>query len=174
MDVHSTLAEQLAKGRIPYGLTHCRIFERPGDFMETSPFGERIHPVTGEHISHHGVDGAVWTGTALGESEIIAPIPGIVLEAVDGISGFSREFPRGNYVILDHGNGLQTRYFHLECGSVRVRPNDAVQTGSRLGFMGKTGLATGEHIHFELWQDGIPVNPAPFLKIPPNHRDPMV
>lgn len=174
MDVPGTLAEQLAKGRIPYGLAQCRIFERPGDFMETSPFGVRIHPVTGERITHNGVDGAVWTGTALGESTIVAPLPGIVLEAVDGIPGFSREYPRGNYVILDHGNGLQTRYFHLECGSVRVRPADIVQVGTRLGFMGKTGLATGEHIHFELWLNGIPVNPIPFLKTPPNDRNPIV
>lgn len=164
MDSPGTLEEMLAKGRVPYGLRQCRIFARPGDFMETSPFGARRHPVTGETVFHAGVDGAVWTGSALGESEIVAPLPGTVVAAEDGIPGFSREHPRGNWVELAHGDGVHTRYLHLENGTVRVRPGDAVAAGTPLGYMGKTGLATGEHIHFELLIDGQPVDPAPFLK----------
>ncbi len=164
MDSPGTLEEMLAKGRRPYGLARCRVFEREGDFMETSPFGWRVHPATGERKFHGGVDGAVWTGAALGESWIVAPLAGVVAEARDGVPGFDREKPEGNFVELDHGGGLRTRYYHLECGTVRVRAGDRVAPGDRLGYMGKTGLATGEHLHFELLRDGERVDPAPFLR----------
>ena len=81
MDSPGTLEEMLAKGRKPYGLARCRVFERAGDFMETSPFGWRVHPATGERTFHAGVDGAVWTGAALGESWIVAPLAGEVVAA---------------------------------------------------------------------------------------------
>ena len=67
-------------------------------------------------------------------------------------------------VELDHGGGLRTRYYHLENGTVRVRAGDRVAPGDRLGYMGKTGLATGEHLHFELLRNGERVDPAPFLR----------
>ena len=164
MDSPGTLEEMLAKGRRPYGLARCRVFEREGDFMETSPFGWRVHPATGERKFHGGVDGAVWTGSALGESWIVAPLAGVVAEARDGVPGFDRDRPEGNFVELDHGGGLRTRYYHLECGTVRVRAGDRVAPGDRLGYMGKTGLATGEHLHFELLRGGERVDPAPFLR----------
>ena len=67
MDSPGTLEEMLAKGRRPYGLARCRVFEREGDFMETSPFGWRVHPVTGEKRFHGGVDGVLKTlGVDLG------------------------------------------------------------------------------------------------------------
>ena len=167
MDSPGTLEEMLAKGRKPYGLARCRVFERDGDFMETSPFGWRTHPATGERKFHAGVDGAVWTGAALGESWIVAPLAGEVVAAEDGVDGFSRERPAGNFVELDHGGGVRTRYLHLERGTVAVRAGDRVSPGDRLGYMGKSGLATGEHLHFELLLDGVPADPAPFLREPP-------
>ena len=154
----------LARGRRPYGLRRCCVFEREGDFMETSPFGWRTHPATGERRFHGGVDGAVWTGSALGESWIVAPLAGVVRECRDGVQGFDRERPEGNYVVLGHEGGLQTRYYHLAPGSLAVRAGDKVEAGDRLGYMGKTGLATGEHLHFELWLDGGRVDPEAFLK----------
>ena len=164
MDSPGTLEEMLAKGRKPYGLTRCRVFERDGDFMETSPFGWRTHPATGERKFHAGVDGAVWTGSALGESWIVAPLAGEVVAAEDGVDGFSRERPAGNFVELDHGGGVRTRYLHLERGSVAVRAGGRVSPGDRLGYMGKSGLGTGEHLHFELLLGGEPVDPEPFLR----------
>ena len=79
------------------------------------------------------------------------------------MDGFSRDRPAGNFVELDHGGGLRTRYLHLERGTVAVRAGDRAARGARLGYMGKSGLATGEHLHFELLLDGEPVDPAPFL-----------
>ena len=147
----------LAKGRRPFGLAHCRLFERDGDFMETSPFGWRFHG---------GVDGAVWTGSALGESWIVAPLGGSVVAMRDAISGFDRDAPEGNFVTLDHGSGIETRYFHFERGTVQVRQGQTVRAGQRLGYMGKTGLATGEHLHFELLIGGERVDPEPFIRNP--------
>ena len=164
MDTPGTLGEMLAKGRRPFGLKRCRVFEREGDFMETSPFGWRVHPATGEKRVHGGIDGAVWTGSALGESWIVAPLEGTVKEARDAVPGFDRERPEGNFVSLCHDGGVETRYYHLERGTVQVKPGDRVRPGDRLGYMGKTGLATGEHLHFELVCAGRRANPEEFLK----------
>ena len=68
---------------------------------------------------------------------------------------------------LDHGGGLRTRYLHLERGTVAVRAGDRVAPGDRLGYMGKSGRATGEHLHFELLRDGVPADPEPFLREAP-------
>ncbi len=71
--------------------------------------------------------------------------------------------PAGTAVAVDHGGGWVSRYFHLETGSLRVGPGDRVEAGTLLGWMGKTGRATGEHLHFQLERDGVPVDPLPLL-----------
>jgi murein DD-endopeptidase MepM/ murein hydrolase activator NlpD len=63
----------------------------------------------------------------------------------------------GNTVVLDHGWGLQTLYAHLS--SIAVKEGDTVQKGQELGRTGTTGLAVGDHLHFEVLIHGIPVTP---------------
>ena len=140
-----------------------RILEEDGEFWLTSPFGGRIHPVTGERSFHSGIDGALWDGRALVETGICAWNEGVVLAAADG------DDTAGTHVSVRHPSGLVTRYFHLEEGSLCVRTGDSVRRGQRLGWMGRTGRATGEHLHFQLERDGIPVDPWPFLA---NERHP--
>lgn len=130
----------------------------PGEFLETSPFGERVHPVTGEKASFHsGIDGALWNGRMLLETGICAWGDGIVEEAAE------TDGPAGTCVAIRHAGGLVTRYFHLERGSLKVVAGDAVPCGAILGWMGKTGRATGEHLHFQVEKDGEPVDPVPYL-----------
>ena len=132
----------------------------PGEFLVTSPFGRRTHPVTGEEQSFHaGVDGALWNGRMLLETGICAWRDGVVAEAAD------TEGPAGTCVLIDHGGGVVSRSFHLERGSLRVAAGDRVRAGDLLGWMGKTGRATGEHLHFQLERDGVPVDPLPHLAL---------
>lgn len=131
----------------------------PGEFLVTSPFGNRTHPVTGEADTFHGgIDGALWNGHVLIETYICACGDGRVVAAEDG------DGAAGTYVAVDHGQGLVSKYMHLERGSLEVAAGDDIRAGVVLGYMGKTGRATGEHLHFQVEKDGVPVDPLPWLR----------
>ncbi len=68
----------------------------------------------------------------------------------------------GNMVMIDHGNGYKTRYGHLS--TIMVIPGQTVKRGNTIGRMGNTGRSTGTHLHFEIYQNGVRVNPLVFLK----------
>ena len=72
--------------------------------------------------------------------------------------------PMGNYVVLDHGGGWETRYLHLKHNSLKVRAGDRVAAGQPLGFMGTTGYSTGVHLHFEVRFNGDRLDPKPYLR----------
>jgi murein DD-endopeptidase MepM/ murein hydrolase activator NlpD len=102
--------------------------------------------------------GAVHTGLDFGgprNAPILATAPGTVVEA--GRSG-----AYGIMVVIDHGMGIETRYAHLS--RALVRPGDKVGTGKKIGIMGRTGRATGQHLHYEIRVDGRALNPKPFLE----------
>ena len=69
----------------------------------------------------------------------------------------------GNYVLIDHGGGLQTRYAHLAQNSVTVKVGDKVRKGQPIGTMGMTGKSNGVHLHFEVWKNRLRVDPMPYL-----------
>lgn len=71
--------------------------------------------------------------------------------------------PRGVHITIDHGNGLITKYFHIEINKLYVKVGDYVKKGNPIGYMGTTGASTGEHLHFQVELNGIPVNPIPYL-----------
>ena len=120
------------------------------DVRETSGFGARSDPFSGEPAYHPGQDFAGAYG-----SPIYVTAPGVVSYA--GIrSGY------GNTVEVDHGHGFKTRYGHLSAISVTVGQNVAV--GQRIGAMGSTGRSTGTHLHYEVWVNGRPQNPLRFVK----------
>ncbi len=116
----------------------------------TSPFGYRLHPITGLLDFHTGIDIAAPSKTA-----ICAALPGKVTEI--GVSAIY-----GNYVVIDHQNGLQTAYSH--CSSIIVKKNTVVRQGDRIALVGSTGISTGPHLHFELRLNGQVVDPLPHLK----------
>jgi murein DD-endopeptidase MepM/ murein hydrolase activator NlpD len=120
------------------------------DVRETSGFGARSDPFSGEPAYHPGQDFAGAYG-----SPIYVTAPGVVSYA--GVrSGY------GNTVEVDHGHGFKTRYGHLSAISVVVGQNVAV--GQRIGAMGSTGRSTGTHLHYEVWVNGRPQNPLRFVK----------
>ena len=67
------------------------------------------------------------------------------------------------YVLVDHGNGLQTRYAHMLPGSFKVSSGQRVSAGQQLGNIGSSGNVTGPHLHFEVYVNGRRVNPMPYL-----------
>lgn len=117
----------------------------------TSGFGKRSDPFRGRAAFHRGIDLAAPRGTP-----IYAPAGGTVVRA-GRLGGF------GNIVEVDHGNGVVTRYAHLY--AYHVRTGDVVGPGARVGLMGRTGRATGVHLHYEVLVDGRHVDPARFLDV---------
>ena len=67
----------------------------------------------------------------------------------------------GNFVLLDHGNGVQTFYAH--CSKVAVVPGQRIMQGQVVGYVGSTGRSTGNHLHFEVRVNNVKVNPVPYL-----------
>jgi murein DD-endopeptidase MepM/ murein hydrolase activator NlpD len=112
----------------------------------TSSFGMRRHPILGYTRLHAGMD----FGAAYG-SPIYAVSDGTVTMA--GYHG-----GHGRYVKLDHGSGMATGYAHMS--RIAVASGQHVRRGQVIGYVGSTGLSTGPHLHYELYRNGTPVNPA--------------
>lgn len=142
----------LVQQALTNGVTGNALLTFPvADQTITSPFGFRIHPITGEQKLHGGVDFAPKNG---GNPPVFAALKGKVSEAAYSSSW-------GNYVKLNNGNGLETLYAHLK--EVTVLPGQQVETGESIGFMGTSGSSTGTHLHFEVYQNNSRINPAPLL-----------
>ena len=115
----------------------------------TSWFGPRLHPILGYVRMHNGVDFNCWTG-----DPIRAATDGIVITA-EYYGGY------GYTIIIQHANSISTLYANLSGFNSQV--NDYVVAGEQIGVCGTTGLSTGPHLHFEVRQSGVPVNPVPYL-----------
>lgn len=119
----------------------------------TSPFGTRRSYNGGPYSSYHeGLDLRGTTGTP-----VYAPAEGLVALAEPLIV-------RGNAVILRHGWGVCSGYWHLS--AVAVQPGQSVKAGDLLGYVGNTGLSTGAHLHWEIRVRGIPVDPRQWAESP--------
>lgn len=112
----------------------------------TSEFGTRADPFTGEQKFHAGIDIGAAEGTPVG-----AAGAGEV-----SMAGWYGGY--GNAVMIDHGNGLQSLYGHLS--AIMVSVGDLVTQLQTIGLVGSTGNSTGPHLHFELRQDGTPIDPS--------------
>ncbi|MBC1482605.1 peptidoglycan DD-metalloendopeptidase family protein [Listeria sp. FSL L7-1485] len=132
-------------------------FIKPASGILTSGFSDRTNPVTGEHESHKGQDIA-----AGGAVTVSAAASGTVVFSGFGASG-SGYGGYGYVVEIDHGNGFQTLYGHMRAGSLKVVAGQQVSQGQPIGIMGSTGQSTGQHLHFEIHQNGVPIDPAPYL-----------
>lgn len=113
----------------------------------SSRFGMRRHPVLGYSRMHRGVDFAAPTGTP-----ILAAGEGVVVR-VGPFSSF------GNYVRIRHGDGYETAYAHMSRFARGLRAGSRVRQGQVIGYVGTTGRSTGPHLHFEVLENGVQVNP---------------
>ena len=115
----------------------------------SSPFGERVDPISGKKAWHEGMDFAGANG-----SDVIAVANGIVVFA-------GRRDGYGLMVEISHGKNLRTRYGHHQ--ELLVRVGQSVKRGDVIGLMGSSGRSTGPHVHFEVLKSGKPVNPARYV-----------
>ena len=124
---------------------------RPIEQMSlSSSYGMRVHPITGKLARHNGV-------------YIPAPYGTPIYATADGIVGRAQRLGGyGNYVEIEHGNAIETRYGHMS--SFVVQPGQQVKKGDVIGYVGSTGRSTGNHLHYEVRIDGEPVNPMPFVR----------
>ncbi len=118
----------------------------------TSPFGYRIHPVTGVESFHNGVD----IGAPLG-TPIFAIQDGVVSYA-GSANGY------GTLIIIDHEDGMQSYYGHSQ--TLYVTEGQEVSAGEQIAEMGSEGVSTGSHLHIEIRIDNVPVDPMNYLVIP--------
>lgn len=121
----------------------------PSCHTVTSPYGNRTHPVQGGTKFHEGID----IGAPKG-STVVAAGSGTV--EVAGYSPYN-----GNWVKIDHGNGLETLYLHNS--SLNVSAGQRVSKGQKIASSGSTGMSTGPHVHFAVKKNGSYVNPMNYM-----------
>lgn len=111
----------------------------------SSRFGYRVHPISKQWRPHNGLDFAAPSGTPV---------------AATGAGRVARAGWGGSYgylVVVDHGNGVETRYAHLS--RIHVIAGQSVANGAVIGRVGSTGRSTGPHLHYEVLVEGRPVDP---------------
>lgn len=154
-----TLLPQLAGDDEPYvygvyaeSQTEGRYFQWPVQGAHTvrtsNSYGGRWQPGGQSLVFHYGIDIPADTGTP-----VLAAADGTVKEI-----GFDAE--RGNYILLDHGGGLETLYGQCRNILSGLEEGDAVSAGEMIAAVGSTGMSTGPHLHLEVLQDGEPQNPV--------------
>ena len=133
----------------PVGPSGNGTLRRPVGGPITSPFGMRVHPVSGARTLHDGTDFGVPCGTP-----VHAAGDGTVTHRGSGDA-------YGHRVVVRHSNALETSYNHLASASVVV--GQRVTTSTIVGRVGSTGLSTGCHLHFTVRRDGTPTDPMTLL-----------
>ncbi len=106
--------------------------------------------------SHYGIDICSSDSGSSRGRRIVAVADGVVVMA-------TYHYSWGYYIRVDHGSGVVTGYAHALEGSFRVNVGDYVKAGQQLSAIGTTGNSTGYHLHFEVWLDGVRVNPLPYV-----------
>lgn len=133
-----------------------RFFPNYDGYIITSPFGMRVHPVTKIKTQHNGID---MTATNDGETgqvdDIMAHTGGTVYAVGYGVTA-------GNYIKIKVADGAIMVYYHLK-SKPNFKKGDAIKQGQIIGRMGKTGRATGKHLHWGIQKNGKWIDPTPYL-----------
>ena len=119
--------------------------------------------ITQEYHSGHLANDIVGGGYTL--DNVVAHSEGKIIFFQDGYNnmpGSTGNASYGNCVKIDHGNGYYTLYAHMQKGLL-VKNGEYVKKGQVLGYMGNSGNANGAHLHFEVWKDGVRINPSEYL-----------
>ena len=137
-----------------YNIVKATTILRPLNGEITSPFGDRIDPITNKYSLHTGTDFAAVVGT-----QIKSAITGTVVEVKKS------NVSLGNYVRVKNSD-IITTYAH--CSTIKVKEGDKVKQGDVIALSGNTGKSSGPHLHFEVTKDGRYVNPEKVLYVPSN------
>lgn len=118
----------------------------------SSPFGKRNQPTAGASTEHKGTDFSIPINT-----DVSASGGGKIIKVVENDPGL------GNYVVVDHGNGVTTLYAHLN--KSLVQKDQIVRQGDKIALSGNTGISTGPHLHYEIRKDGVAQNPNKYVDL---------
>lgn len=115
----------------------------------TSPYGFRVHPVTGRYILHTGMDFSALIGTR-------------IKSTADGYVSYAGwMYGYGNLIVVNHGFGISTMYAH--CSQIYVRRGQRIKKNTTIGLTGNSGLVAGPHLHYEIRKNNMSIDPAPYL-----------
>ncbi|HBV43196.1 MAG TPA: hypothetical protein DEF14_02260, partial [Ruminococcaceae bacterium] len=131
------------------------VWPAPACTFVSSPYGWRT--LRGYSDFHTGVDLTLPGGGSTG-AVIVASLDGTVESVRRSNSGY------GHCVVINHGGGVKTRYAHCLAGSISVSVGQHVSAGQAIARVGRTGNATGPHLHFEIIINGSTVNPLPYIR----------
>lgn len=158
----SLISEEVKKQEKSFNELHAHLLKQASTLASTpsimpvqgwitSGFGYRTSPFTGLKDKHEGLDISNTVGTP-----VVAPGDGIVLK-VDRVDdpGF------GKNVVINHGYGIITKYGHLS--EIYVGIGKRVKRGDKIAAVGNTGKTTGPHLHYEILENGVPVNPHKYI-----------
>jgi murein DD-endopeptidase MepM/ murein hydrolase activator NlpD len=153
----SQIINKLAKSVVYYGKG---FFIKPVKGWLSSPFGRRKHPILKKYIPHTGIDLAAAKGTIIKAADA-----GIVI-----VAGRKPEYAGyGKVTIIDHGrrkkDGKRISTVYAHQSRIFVRPGQRIEQGQDIGWVGSTGYSTGPHLHFELRENGIPVDPLKYIRL---------
>ena len=118
-------------------------------YYSTSGFGKRLNPITKKEDFHPAIDIAAKKGTP------------VVSTAAGTVTASDFNENNGHRIVIDHGNGYSSAYYHLDAREVNV--GDRVEQGQRIGTVGSSGVSSGPHLHFEIRFNGEPRNPFDFI-----------
>lgn len=127
------------------------LYPLPPGAVITSPYGYRVHPITGNYSLHNGVDLAIAQGTP-----IYATKSGYVSTA-------TYNYVYGYYVTINHMDGFSSLYGHMT--NFIVSEGEYVTRGQVIGYVGSTGWSTGPHLHFTIYYNGSTVNPMDYVTL---------
>jgi murein DD-endopeptidase MepM/ murein hydrolase activator NlpD len=130
-------------------LLACTPSIRPATGWVSSKFGYRKSPFSNKKEFHKGMDIASKRGTP-------------ICATADGVVSFSgKKGLFGNMIVIDHGHGLRTRYGHI--GKIQTKRGQIVKRGETIATVGNTGRSTGPHVHYEVFLNGVQVNPNKYI-----------
>ena len=136
--------------------TESFIWPTKGALAISSPYGYRDPKISGWSF-HGGIDIVTGNGDSTGVP-VVAAKSGTVIYVSESYRGY------GHQVLIDHGEGITTRYAHMKANSISVCVGEKVTAGQQIGKIGSTGNTTGPHLHFEIMVDGVKVEPKEFLQ----------
>jgi len=155
VEVRRLTPKEIAAMSLPSNGDKQMLFPLIAPTAISSLFGTRVHPITGQVRFHQGTDLAAAEGTP-----VVAAFSGRI-EIAGWLGGY------GLIVVISHGDTHETRYAHLS--EVLVKEGQEIRQGTVIGLVGSTGLSTGPHLHFEIWQkmkDGlVAIDPTPQLML---------
>ena len=128
----------------------------------TSYYGKRSFTFKGKKYNdfHYGIDLICSKNKT---DYVIAYHNGKIKKTRNSVKGYSEKYSEGNYVLIDHSNNYQTRYYHLKQNSICVKEGQMVKKGQIIGYIGNTGFVTGSHLHFEIRKNNQALNPIDYL-----------